>query len=501
MRLSYLLQCGTSRADTKLLCGLGARTSLLSRPAIGSHFTYNRSSRQPIGIAALMTKTSGPIKQAVPSDSAPDDTSAKDVKVEEEEHKRMLERYAESQKIISKYSVMPTKCSDYMTILHRINSDNTSDAHRPKQPLVLKRISDSYTEAYLPFKEDLELREAYINSYGEIRIGKLLEDLDRLAGAIAYKHASDANGELAPIVFVTAAVDRIDLKAALSPNRNYRLAGTVTYVGYSSMEICIRVQAVAEPGEAAELEPNLVARFTMVGRDKDTGKSSQVNPLLLEDDSQRRLVKISEQIKEFKKTVTQANLYKRPPSEEERLVIHQLWLETNKLLDDGYGPRPVLPDDMVWMGRTTMQSVTVCFPSERNVHNKIFGGYLMRLAHELSFANGSVLTQSRPSYISLDDFSFQKPVNIGSILKLTSQVVYSEPENKTFQVAVSADVIDNIQNSTERTNTFYFNFSCPNGRVPRVVPRTYKQMMKFLEGRRRAQTGKLISKLQSEMQH
>ncbi|KAJ2418921.1 hypothetical protein GGF41_004845, partial [Coemansia sp. RSA 2531] len=210
-----------------------------------------------------MTKTSGPIEQAAPSESASTDTGAKDVKAEEEEHKRMLERYAESQKIISKYSVMPTKCSDYMTILHRINSDNISDVHRPKQPLVLKRISDSYTEAYLPFKEDLELREAYINSYGEIRIGKLLEDLDRLAGAIAYKHASDANGELAPIVFVTAAVDRIDLKAALSPNRNYRLAGTVTYVGYSSMEICIRVQAVAEPGEAAELEPNLVARFTM----------------------------------------------------------------------------------------------------------------------------------------------------------------------------------------------------------------------------------------------
>ncbi|KAJ2416246.1 hypothetical protein H4218_002202 [Coemansia sp. IMI 209128] len=498
MRLSSLLQCRSGQTNARLFGRRGTSLPLLSQRDIGSLSTRARLGRQSIGTATLMTKTPGPIKQEAPSDSAPADSG---VKVEEEEHKRMLERYAESQKIISKYSVMPTKCSDYMTILHRINSDNTSASHRPKQPLVLKRISDSYTEAYLPFKEDLELREAYINSYGEIRIGKLLEDLDRLAGAIAYKHASDANGELAPTVFVTAAVDRIDLKAALSPNRNYRLAGTVTYVGYSSMEICIRVQAVAEPGEAAELEPNLVARFTMVGRDKDTGKSSQVNPLLLEDDSQRRLVKISEQIKEFKKTVTQANLYKRPPSEEERLVIHQLWLETNTLLDDGYGPRPVLPDDMVWMGGTTMQSVTVCFPSERNVHNKIFGGYLMRLAHELSFANGSVFTQSRPSYVSLDDFSFQKPVNIGSILKLTSQVVYSEPENKTFQVAVSADVIDNIRNSTERTNTFYFNFSSPNGRVRRVVPRTYKQMMKFLEGRRRAQTGKLISKLQGEMQH
>ncbi|KAJ2842035.1 hypothetical protein GGI22_007686, partial [Coemansia erecta] len=92
------------------------------------------------------------------------------------------------------------------------------------------------------------------------------------------------------------------------------------------------------------------------------------------------------------------------------------------------------------------------------------------------------------------------PVNIGSILRLTSQVVYSEPENNTFQVAVSVDVIDNTKKITERTNTFYFNFSCPTSQVRRVIPRTYEDMMKYLEGRRRAQTGKIISKLQNSLQ-
>ncbi|KAJ2762248.1 hypothetical protein IWQ56_005087 [Coemansia nantahalensis] len=154
---------------------------------------------------------------------------------------------------------------------------------------------------------------------------------------------------------------------------------------------------------------------------------------------------------------------------------------------------------MVWLDATTMESVTVCFPSERNVHNKIFGGYLMRLAHELSFANGSVFTKSRPVYVSLDDFSFRKPVSIGSILKLTSQVVYSEPENGTFRVEVAADVVDNLAKTAVRTNTFYFNFSCLDGTVPRVVPRSYGDMMKYLEGRRRTQTDKLISQLQSAM--
>ncbi|KAJ1735257.1 hypothetical protein LPJ72_001966, partial [Coemansia sp. Benny D160-2] len=351
----------------------------------------------------------------------------------EEKHKRMLERYAESQDILDKYSVMPNKRSDYMSILRRITSENATDVRRPKQPLVLKRISDSVIEAYLSFKDNLALREEYINYYGDIRLGKILEDLDRLAGAVAYKHASDANGNLAPIIFVTAAVDRIDLKATVSPNRNYRLTGTVTYVGFSSMEIYIQLQAVPEPGESSDPDPNLVARFTMVGRDKYTGKSSQVNPLLLEDEDQRRLAKVSEQIKEHKKEEAERNLLKRAPSVEERLVIHQLWLETNKYQDSMYELHSMLPSDMVWLDKTSMESVNVCFPSERNVHNKIFGGYLMRLAHELSFANGSVFTRARPSYVSLDDFSFKKPVNIGSILRLTSQVVYSEPENKTFQ--------------------------------------------------------------------
>ncbi|KAJ2583429.1 hypothetical protein EV177_010172, partial [Coemansia sp. RSA 1804] len=189
-------------------------------------------------------------------------------------------------------------------------------------------------------------------------------DLDRLAGAVAYKHASDANGNLAPIIFVTAAVDRIDLKATVSPNRNYRLTGTVTYVGFSSMEIYIQLQAVPEPGESSDPDPNLVARFTMVGRDKYTGKSSQVNPLLLEDEDQRRLAKVSEQIKEHKKEEAERNLLKRAPSVEERLVIHQLWLETNKYQDSMYESHSMLPSDMVWLDKTSMESVNVCFPSE-----------------------------------------------------------------------------------------------------------------------------------------
>src|SRR5690349_3504784 len=39
----------------------------------------------------------------------------------------------------------------------------------------------------LPFSSDSHLRSLYVNLFGDIRFGVLLEDFDRLAGAIAYK--------------------------------------------------------------------------------------------------------------------------------------------------------------------------------------------------------------------------------------------------------------------------------------------------------------------------
>jgi len=44
-------------------------------------------------------------------------------------------------------------------------------------------MQDSYVELYLPFTEDPELLEKYIATSGLIRLGKVLEDLDSLAGS------------------------------------------------------------------------------------------------------------------------------------------------------------------------------------------------------------------------------------------------------------------------------------------------------------------------------
>lgn len=73
---------------------------------------------------------------------------------------------------------------------------------------------DSYSQLVLPFSSSPELLEQYVNAWGGIRIGKLMEHLDSLAGSIAYKHmlgpATETIGKIQErgYYIVTAAVDR-----------------------------------------------------------------------------------------------------------------------------------------------------------------------------------------------------------------------------------------------------------------------------------------------------
>ena len=63
----------------------------------------------------------------------------------------------------------------------------------------------------------------------------------------------------------------------------------------------------------------------------------------------------------------------------------------------------------------------------RNRFNKIFGGFLMRQAFELAWANAYVFARQRPYIEFMDDILFQAPVDIGSLLFFNSQVTTQRP--------------------------------------------------------------------------
>ncbi|KAI9149849.1 hypothetical protein H9P43_010028 [Blastocladiella emersonii ATCC 22665] len=357
--------------------------------------------------------------------------------------------------------------------------------------LVLKTMKDSYVEELLPFQTNPHVREEYVSFYGGIRIAKLLEDLDAMSGSISYTHCDDNTPETPPLTIVTASIDRIDLLKRPSLNQDIKVAGFVSFVGHSSMEITINVESVDSKGNLED--PILRAKFTMVARDPITNKAVQVNPLVLQNDAERRLFAMGAELKARKKLAAAQSLSKLPPTSDERLLIHELWLQSKK-----YGEHK-LPPGFTWMSDTKCQSVHITQPQDRNIHNFIFGGHLLRQAFEMAYTTASLFCRGHPIFLAMDDIWFRKPVPIGSILHFNSHIVYSRaPAGGSFQVMVTADVVDHATGARDTTNVFHFTFgldeSTTKSPLPQVLPRTYEDSMNYLDGKRRLETGLEMAK-------
>ncbi|KAJ3292930.1 Acyl-coenzyme A thioesterase 9, mitochondrial [Borealophlyctis nickersoniae] len=372
-------------------------------------------------------------------------------------------------------------------------AESTAGSLVPRPDPVPKRMSDSYVEEYIAFKTDPNVREEYVNQFGNIRIGKVLENLDALAGSIAYLHCDDGRDDTQPLTIVTAGVERIDMLQRIPPDQDIKLSGHVSYVGKSSMEVSLTVETVPEGvGSLEEDGPQksgpehkkgdviLTAKFTMVARDPETYKSAPVNQLSLETDEEREIFRLGAERKARKQAASLTELSKKPPSVEEMYLIHGMYLDLAESVKN--------PQDIVWMKDTIQRTLVMCMPQDRNIHNNIFGGYLMRLAYELAYSTGILYARRNLLFVALADITFRKPVPIGSLLSLKAQAVYASPEDGTFQIKVRADVLDALKGTRETTNTFHFTFAVASGgdggALRKVVPRSYEESMRYIEGRR-----------------
>jgi acyl-coenzyme A thioesterase 9 len=107
----------------------------------------------------------------------------------------------------------------------------------------------------------------------------------------------------------------------------------------------------------------------------------------------------------------------------------------------------------------------------------------MRQAYELAWANACLYSKATPRIKIVDDISFKRPVLIGSLLFLSSQIVYTE--GNLIQVHVHAQGVDPTTNQKETTNDFYFQFTVPpHVNIPQVMPKTYAESMMYIDGKR-----------------
>ncbi|KAB2602438.1 acyl-coenzyme A thioesterase 9 [Pyrus ussuriensis x Pyrus communis] len=371
-------------------------------------------------------------------------------------------------------------------IFERFFLDPPKDAP-PQSELLNKTPSQSRTSILYNFSTDYILREQYRDPWNEVRIGKLLEDLDALAGTISVKHCCDNDSTTRPLLLVTASVDKIVLKKPISVDIDLKIVGAVIWVGRSSIEIQLEVIQSATDGSDIADSVALSANFIFVARDSKTGKAAPVNRLSPE--TQREILL-------FEEAEARNNLRKRKRGGGDRREFENGELNRVKtLLAEGriFCDMPALADrDSILLKDTCLENSLICQPQQRNIHGRIFGGFLMHRAFELAFSTAYAFAGLVPCFLEVDHVDFLKPVDVGDFLRFKSCVLYTEvqnPDQPLINIEVVAHVTRPELRSTEVSNTFYFTFTVrpeakatKNGfRILNVVPATEEEARHIVE--------------------
>ncbi|KAL8048968.1 hypothetical protein ABFX02_07G102400 [Erythranthe guttata] len=274
------------------------------------------------------------------------------------------------------------------------------------------------------------------------------------------------------------------LRKPIRVDSDLTIAGAVTWVGRSSMEIQLEVtqssQETADTSDAVALTAN----FTFVARDSNTGKSAIINQIAPETEKEKLVWKEAEERNKLRKK--KKGEQKKEINDEEMNRLNELLSESRVFCD-----MPVLADrDSILIKETRLQNSLMCQPQQRNIHGRIFGGFLMRRAFELAFATAYAFAGSSPCFVEVDHVDFLKPVDVGNFLRFNSCVLYTELENPAkpmINVEVVAHVMRPELRSSEVSNKFYFTFTVDsdavkNGQgIRNVVPATEEEARRVIE--------------------
>lgn len=302
---------------------------------------------------------------------------------------------------------------------------------------------------------------------GNFRFGLLLEELDIMAEqtAIGYVRRFHPEGRV-----VTAAIDNILVRHVVDVNRDIVLHARINHVGRSSLEIGIRVEHAGEP--ATHIAS---CYFTMVARGgAAAGESLPLPPLEYRDElEQGRARKAIAGREEYRQQ--QASLLE-PPSREEYEILSRLHKAQEEPGFSGFSA-----------GRLVADAWERMYPDQEYVPQRIFGGYLIRRAFELSAICSELVAPDRSIIAAVNRINFFHPVRLGDKLHFTSRVVYT---NESFVcVEASIERISRDRSTKALSNSCLFTFvnvdrelnHCP---VPQIYPTTYQDDSRYLEAHR-----------------
>lgn len=319
----------------------------------------------------------------------------------------------------------------------------------------------------LPLASDLKTRKRYMvvddTIIGNFRFGLLLEELDIMAEQAALGYARTAHPD---VKVVTAAIDNIIVRHAVDIDRDIMIDARINHVGRSSMVVGMRVE---HPGEPATHIASCY--FTMVARGGEAAEESRLlPPLEYHDELEQRRVEKSLQDRVQHRLQQAAE--QEPPSREEYELLRKLHLAQ---------------DDPDFKGlkaeRLVVEAWERMYPEQEYVSHRIFGGYIIRRAYELSSICAELVAPNRALIAAVNRINFFHPVRIGDKLHFSCRVVYTS--DSFICVEASIERISRDRNSKALSNSCLFTFVNVDNElrhqpVPPVYPSTYAEDARYL---------------------
>lgn len=365
--------------------------------------------------------------------------------------------------------------------LNPVPRDHLTQYEPTPEDLPPRSMQDSFTSAIIPLSTDLMLRDKYTAFLGRLRLGRLLEDMDLFASWVCHQHIYipklDPNVHL-PYTFVTILVDRIDFTPISSKvDQDVRISGHISWVGRSSMEIVVWLEQFVDD----DWKKITRALFLFAARNATNTKAACVNQLIPGNEEERKILEGGEQRRKRRIQLQEQSLFKVEPNDEEQRLIHTIFMKTIPgdihAVNESY-----LPPNSVWLSDTKLSNLILTHPQNRNAHDKIFGGYLMRQALEMAFSCAYMFSKLRPTLENISDIAFRKPVPVSSFINMVAHVLYTE--KNYMQIVCVANIHDALTGEQFTTNEFYFTFSVDK-QCPAIVPKTYHEAIWFLQGKRK----------------
>jgi acyl-coenzyme A thioesterase 9 len=355
--------------------------------------------------------------------------------------------------------------------------------------------SYSTVETVWPISTDPTLARdiGYVQGWSAIRLGKFYEALDALTADSAYLHT---DGHAKGLALVTAGHYFSRKLTRSFPDVDFIIRCYPTMVGNSSLEI--RTDAI---------QNNQLINFChtiMVCVDRTTLRpvKGMIPPLLNDpnDRGQVRRLELAELHSQVRKNraETSISLYSRklttPPNDSEMREIHALHREATQSSSF---------TKIVNVTDHSYSTSLIVFPEQRNVHGKTFGGYVVAQGFDFAYMAATRYVKGQPfTAVGMDEASFLQPIAIDDLIEFHSRVAHSDPAQGVFRVSVYVNVLDKqdpTRQKINRTNYLRFIFAAEPNTIPPLLPRSYSEILGYVNAQRRHIVEPVSSTSLSEM--